>query len=1126
MPLEQGIICSLKESFGFIHCAERPEEIFFHYSEVVRSHHPDDLQIDTEVEFRVGQSENDGSKRTAYAVSVLEPGTVIWETEEIPEKLYQGLVERDIRSDVRGGGSGGRDSRNQEGSIQVVSDGESDDAGGTKQQPVVRFRPEDIVPDKSSRNNNRLFRGDLVEFRVFVDRRTKQKYARHIVTIQTEKERSRAERERKMMESAVEEEGMVISLNNGYGFLKSNKRVEHVYFHFSQLIVPEDQDDFDLKKGQEMKFLVVQELLDGHSKSAARRLECLPKGSVQFHTVVAKGIKGTVTMCPRPPSAGNDRGYADDKNGSIRLLTPVIDKDSDGKEIEIANVSFEFNDAPGGVYTFQQRGAQTNGLWILEGDVLLFDLVKELADGSYQAAPTNHRLAIGGAIEEPQGDIDASESGACIRLAACSLVSRAEGTMHTIKEQGGYGFISFVERPVDAHFNTYNLMPEALASDLRKQLGYPGDEIKPKVGVGAHFDICAHGTVHSNGRGGGNRGRNNVHERENVKAHRILLLPSSAVPMTKTLAVGAKGVVKSADAKELYAGFVDIDDEIIPMTLEERHPLVAKMIDSFIEESSSSHGRKQLVYKDVLSPKDDEVVVELVKTKGQGVLTYDHIPMAGVDPRSGRLIIKRIEGSVTAVSAGEEASQTNTKKTRQEQARSSKVIRFDKASLTREFKEELPPCAGDVISCDVVQNRRTGKIAIENLVILERNELSAEAAARTAAEHSSSSGLGVIQNVVPKSGFGFISVLDENAARQELLFFSLGKDNKAKTTQFRKGDEVKFDTGIDPKTGKPMAINVEIVPIGTIPSKASKNACRGIILMEPTHTSLSDTPSRKTHSGESSGGRWANTKGDPHKAQADILENGYILLLEDKTGMFSKKQSKRSDSMERGNSTDESSIEGVITDNESVADDKSVDSIGSSDGSQTGALLSHLTYKNGAIAIHGTGAAGGMDSASNPKRGDIVTFVKARKGANVRDVRIEKRKAATFVRGRLENVKVKNTVGAKKNAGSATFIAATQNEEKYQINLSELVSCDASLLKDKQQVEGILHDGQLYGICRTCDLYLESKLGMTHAERPKLNLSVKADRGGRIIAQSHMAKGPDGTNGFPAGWTSRISQYI
>ena len=165
-----------------------------------------------------------------------------------------------------------------------------------------------------------------------------------------------------------------------------------------------------------------------------------------------------------------------------------------------------------------------------------------------------------------------------------------------------------------------------------------------------------------------------------------------------------------------------------------------------------------------------------------------------------------------------------------------------------------------------------------------------------------------------------------------------------------------------------------------------------------------------------------------------------------------------------------------------------------------------------------------MDGSTNPKRGDLVSFVKGRKRNTVRDIRVEKRQEATFVRGRLEDIKRVDTEDSK-NKGTAKFIAATEKEEMYEINLVEVVSCDAKMLKEKEAVEGVLYEGKIFGICRTCDLYLTSKLGTQHKERPKLNLTVKKDRGGKIMAQSMMAKGPDGTNGFKAGWTTRQSQY-
>jgi len=67
LPLEQGVVCSLKESFGFIHCADRPEEIFFHYLQL-QGMHAADLHMDDEVEFRVGTSAKDADKLATFQV--------------------------------------------------------------------------------------------------------------------------------------------------------------------------------------------------------------------------------------------------------------------------------------------------------------------------------------------------------------------------------------------------------------------------------------------------------------------------------------------------------------------------------------------------------------------------------------------------------------------------------------------------------------------------------------------------------------------------------------------------------------------------------------------------------------------------------------------------------------------------------------------------------------------------------------------------------------------------------------------------------------------------------------------------------------------------------------------------
>jgi len=1149
LPFEQGIICSLKESFGFIHCAERPEEVFFHYSEVMNCH-PNDLQIDTEVEFRIA-SNNDG-KNAAYSVHRLDPGTVVWEVEEAEGAFYQGLVEKPCMP-PRGGGNGPQ----MDGSIRIVEprdnnnnnnnnnpsgefkEEESDNNDNNdnnnkpnnnnkkqKNGPLVRLRAGEYTGARMESNSrdssSRLFRGDLVQFRVFLDNRTKQKYAREITLLQSDRERKRIEKEKKLLENAALEEGIVVSLNNGFGFIKSNKRREDVYFHYSQLIIPEpeegEDDDFELKKGQEVKFLVVTE--PGSNKSngkiSARQIECLPKGSVIFRTVEVKGVKGIVVRVPHPPSPGSKND--DSKWGRVRLL----DQPQDGKDSKALNdILFHYSDAPGGVFTYQNhRNQPMSALWIHEGDTIIFDVAKETVDGSLRVIPTLHKIGLGGSVISPDGS---SEEPPVVRLIGLSMIGRAEGVIHTLKSD--YGFIHFAERSIDVHFKTYDFMPDELQADIRLNMGIEEQCILEEEAA-VRFDICAHGNITTTTQRGRRRGAQQA--RENIRGQRIILLPKSAVSLEKSILTCVKGVVKSVNPKELYSGVVELEEEAKQMTMDERHPIVAKMISSFLEESSLPNGRKSIVFRDTLGMSDGDVIIEMARIKGQGVLECSHIPVPGIAPHPGRICIRRVkkEENADGVETEAETKEDSPKevprkgKKKGKENQPVKSLRFDKSSLEQALKDDIPPSTGDLITCDVVQSRRSGKISIRNLKITERNTVPVEIGG-----DSTESGLGVVKDVVGRRHFGFISVYDENNSKTEMLFFHLPKDKR-----FVKGSEVKFDIAME--GSKRIAINVECVRKGTIPSAASKNACLGYILMEPSHTTLSNTPVRKTAKAKVGNGRWADGNDDAKTAsKQDMVEDGCILLLEDKTGMFQKRHTrrrkKRSGSVDSADSTGDLSLDGA----KSVGSD---DGLSSDDGMTSGdedngivSVLSRLNYKNGSIAIHGAGVTSSMDGSTNPKRGDLVSFIKGRKARTARDIRIVKREEALLQRGRLENITVIDTED-QKNKGKAQFIAATENQEVYDIDLAEVVSCSASILKEKESMEGILHEGKVYGICRTSDLYLKSKLfggSGKNRERPKLNLTVKRNRGGTIMAQSMMAKGPDGTIGFKAGWTNRVSLY-
>jgi predicted DNA binding protein len=83
-----------------------------------------------------------------------------------------------------------------------------------------------------------------------------------------------------------------------------------------------------------------------------------------------------------------------------------------------------------------------------------------------------------------------------------------------------------------------------------------------------------------------------------------------------------------------------------------------------------------------------------------------------------------------------------------------------------------------------------------------------------------------------------------------------------------------------------------------------------------------------------------------------------------------------------------------------------------------------------------------------------VIFGKTKGAKMVKDIRIEKLDAATTVKGVLIDIKA--------DENSAVFVSSVNNV-KYNMALSEVVSCEKSLIKENQEVDGVLHEGKIYG---------------------------------------------------------------
>jgi len=75
------------------------------------------------------------------------------------------------------------------------------------------------------------------------------------------------------------EVGVISSVKNSFGFIKSTEREEEVYFHFSEL--DKTIDESSLQPGQELEFSVVKN--SWFKKLLAIRIKPVAKGTVKFH---------------------------------------------------------------------------------------------------------------------------------------------------------------------------------------------------------------------------------------------------------------------------------------------------------------------------------------------------------------------------------------------------------------------------------------------------------------------------------------------------------------------------------------------------------------------------------------------------------------------------------------------------------------------------------------------------------------------------------------------------------------------------------------------------------------------------------------------------------------------------
>jgi cold shock CspA family protein len=254
----RGVVCSMKESFGFIERADVVKEIFFHFSETDNNL---EVRPGDDVEFTI-QTRN--GKEVACNITRLPPGTVIFE--DVDQTIMKGQVLKPLELN------------NPLNAIQ-----NSDPLPGR-----IKYRAPDHseveVPygDKDQKGDFTLRHGDWVQFLLATDRRDQLQRATCISLLD----------ETFQLSGEKREQGVVVQLKDGFGFIRCVERNTRLFFHFTEVL----ETSREITVGDEIEFTCVQDPTSsfGNPRLSAIRIKHLPEGTVKFETLIESSVEGKI----------------------------------------------------------------------------------------------------------------------------------------------------------------------------------------------------------------------------------------------------------------------------------------------------------------------------------------------------------------------------------------------------------------------------------------------------------------------------------------------------------------------------------------------------------------------------------------------------------------------------------------------------------------------------------------------------------------------------------------------------------------------------------------------------------------------------------------------------------------
>ncbi|XP_035793384.1 cold shock domain-containing protein E1-like [Anopheles albimanus] len=267
----RGVVCSMKDTFGFIERADVVKEIFFHFSEADNTI---ELRPGDDVEFII-QTRN--GKEVACNIARLAPGSVIFE--DVDSTIFKGQVLKPL-------------DRNNPARQQ-----NNDPLPGR-----IRYRAADhsevevSFGDKDQKGDYTLRHGDWVQFLLATDRRDQLQRATSISLLD----------ETFQVSGEKREQGVVASLKEGFGFLRCVERNVRLFFHFTEVLDTSREICID----DEVEFTVIQDPGSSfaNNRQSAIRIKHLPIDTVKFETLIESNVEGIVSReAPKSPIKSQER---------------------------------------------------------------------------------------------------------------------------------------------------------------------------------------------------------------------------------------------------------------------------------------------------------------------------------------------------------------------------------------------------------------------------------------------------------------------------------------------------------------------------------------------------------------------------------------------------------------------------------------------------------------------------------------------------------------------------------------------------------------------------------------------------------------------------------------------------